>query len=382
LSKPKHAMSSWKWKARWMRLPRLPMSVVVVVTALAVVIGGTAAASFAYDRATVDRILPGVRIAGIDVSGMTRQQALRAIQARAEATLQREITIRAGSKNWTETLAQLGMRVDPREAVDRALAVSASLSWMSRVYHRLTHHPVDRLIPLAFDYRKDAISSFLTAVVAPAVDVKPQDAGIDLSGDGLAFRHSRTGAALRPLASAGLILSAVKIRKPEVELPVQTIEPKVTDENLGKTLTVDLSTNTLHLYDGFHVVRAYPVATARFGFTTPVGEWEVVNKVENPTWVNPCLGQPGCWAASEPATIPPGPDNPLGTRALYLKAPGIRIHGTPEDSSIGTYASHGCIRMHIPDSEALYPFVPVGTKVVIYGAPPWGNIDFGSVAGT
>ena len=96
-------MHSWPRKPGWLRLPRLPMSILVVLTALAVVIGGTAAASFAYDRATVDRILPGVRIAGVDVSGMTRTQALRAIHGRAETTLHREITIKAGSRQWTES---------------------------------------------------------------------------------------------------------------------------------------------------------------------------------------------------------------------------------------------------------------------------------------
>ena len=73
-----------------------------------------------------------------------------------------------------------------------------------------------------------------------------------------------------------------------------------------------------------------------------------------------------------PQTIPPGPANPLGLRALPLSAPGILIHGTPEDSSIGHWASHGCIRMHEADVLALYPLVPVGTKVIVYGAPPWG----------
>jgi L,D-transpeptidase ErfK/SrfK len=63
--------------------------------------------------------------------------------------------------------------------------------------------------------------------------------------------------------------------------------------------------------------------------------------------------------------IPPGPGNPLGTRALYLDAPGIRIHGTYSDESIGTYASHGCIRMHISDSEELFGIVPIGTTVLI-----------------
>ena len=150
---------------------------------------------------------------------------------------------------------------------------------------------------------------------------------------------------------------------------------------LGKTIVVNRTTNMLTLYNGFRVERRYPVATAMAGFLTPPGSWSVINKVENPSWINPCLGQPGCWAASEPPMIPPGPGNPLGTRALYLDAPGIRIHGTPSDSSIGSWASHGCIRMHISESEALYPLVHVGTRVFFLGAPPWGVSDSAGPAG-
>jgi len=141
---------------------------------------------------------------------------------------------------------------------------------------------------------------------------------------------------------------------------------------------VNVSQNMLYLYDGLHIIRRYPVATAKQGFVTPDGAWEVVDKVENPSWHNPA---PTGWGAGEPLVIPPGPGNPLGTRALYLSAPGIRIHGTPSDSSIGTYASHGCIRMHIPDSEALYPLVPIGTPVFIIGAPPWGITTHPGAAG-
>ena len=71
------------------------------------------------------------------------------------------------------------------------------------------------------------------------------------------------------------------------------------------------------------------------------------------------------WGAGLPPSIGPGPGNPLGTRAMYLNAPGIRIHGTWDDSSIGTAASHGCIRMHVQDSEQLYPLVPIGTRVIV-----------------
>ena len=91
-------------------------------------------------------------------------------------------------------------------------------------------------------------------------------------------------------------------------------------------------------------------------------------------WINP--GTP--WAASMPPMIGPGPSNPLGLRALRLDASGVLIHGTPEDSSVGHWASHGCIRMHESDAIALYPLVPLGTRVIIFGAPPWGA---SSVAG-
>ena len=73
-------------------------------------------------------------------------------------------------------------------------------------------------------------------------------------------------------------------------------------------------------------------------------------------------------ASEGPAKIvllPPGPGNPLGTRAMYLNAPGIRIHGTYDDASIGTYASHGCVRMHIPDAEWMFNTVDIGTPVLI-----------------
>ena len=85
-------------------------------------------------------------------------------------------------------------------------------------------------------------------------------------------------------------------------------------------------------------------------------------------WHNPALDS---WGAGLPAVVPGGPGNPMGTRALYITAPGlIRIHGTTTPSSIGTYASHGCIRMHNEEIEQLYELVPVGTKVIIVGTRP------------
>src|SRR5438105_6201275 len=140
MSQPKHAI-----RRRFLRVPRFirpPVWLIVVVTSVAVVISATAAASYAYDRATTDRILPGVTIAGVDVSGMTRDQALRAVTPAVKAALARSVTVRAADHRWKLTMADLGMRISAERAVNKAFRLSAGRSWMSRVYRRITHHSV------------------------------------------------------------------------------------------------------------------------------------------------------------------------------------------------------------------------------------------------
>ena len=88
--------------------------------------------------------------------------------------------------------------------------------------------------------------------------------------------------------------------------------------------------------------------------------FRIVDKQENPWWTPPTSS----WAQGL-KPVPPGPGNPLGTRWMGLAAPGVGIHGTPDDASIGYSGSHGCIRMHIPDAEWLFEHVGVGTPVVI-----------------
>ena len=139
---------------------------------------------------------------------------------------------------------------------------------------------------------------------------------------------------------------------------------------MGRTIVVRVNENKLYLYDGYDVIRTWPVATAKPGFTTPVGDWRIYDKQVDPTWHNPA---PDGWGAGEPLVIGPGPGNPMGPRALYITAPGlIRIHGTSDPASIGRYASHGCIRMNNDDVVTLYPMVPVGTHVLVVGYRPAG----------
>jgi lipoprotein-anchoring transpeptidase ErfK/SrfK len=337
--------------------------VIVAVTlgVLAVVTAGTAFAAYQYDASTSDRILPGVSVGGVDVGGMKRDEAVRTLRELAEPTLYSELVVEAAGHSWNVTPASLGMTANVEGGVARALAVADDLSLTARVYHRLRDVPVDVSLDLAFDEHRREVKAFVQQafdeVALPAVDAR-----FALVDGELVTSRSHSGRELAIGVATDQILEALGQRTDAVEVPVRTVEPSVTTAALGQSIVVDLSENQLYLYDGLKVVADYPVATAAAGYTTPVGTWEVVDKRENPTWYNPAEET---WGADLPPVIAPGPGNPLGTRAIYLNAPGIRIHGTYSSSSIGTYASHGCIRMYISDSEELFDLVDTGTRVII-----------------
>jgi lipoprotein-anchoring transpeptidase ErfK/SrfK len=129
---------------------------------------------------------------------------------------------------------------------------------------------------------------------------------------------------------------------------------------LGGRIVVDLSDLTLRFYNAGKKVKTYRVAAGQPAYPTPTGTYAVIRMIEDPTWYPPDSD----WAKdAEP--IPPGIENPLGTRWIGTSAPGVGIHGTPDDASIGTHASHGCLRMHIPEVEELYERVALGMTVVI-----------------
>ncbi len=119
------------------------------------------------------------------------------------------------------------------------------------------------------------------------------------------------------------------------------------------------------------VVITHPVGIGRQGWATPLGRTKVVAKAEKPTWYVPASVRREHAAKGDPlpAVVPPGPDNPLGEHALRLDMPSYLIHGTNKPFGIGMRVSHGCIRMYPHDIAALYPEIPVGTKVQIVNQP-------------
>jgi lipoprotein-anchoring transpeptidase ErfK/SrfK len=341
---------------------RFTGAIVVVAVAASIVllsVGGVAYAAYRYDRATADRVLPGVTVGGVDVGGMTRSQAVDAVEEAAAVRLDGQIEVSAAGRSWTVTPRELGMSADVDTAVDGALDASSSVGFLSRVWHRWRQEPVGVDVPLTYD---GGSVSGLIEQISTQIAVAPVDAAVEVEDDVVTFHHARRGRALGENIATKRLAAALDAGSTSVRLPIRALRPKITDAKLGNTIVVDRGVNELSFYDGFKLTHRYPVATAAAGYVTPAGQWTIVNKAENPTWYNPA---PDTWGADLPMSIPPGPGNPLGTRALYLDAPGIRIHGTYDVNSIGTNASHGCIRMMMGDVEALYPLVPIGTRVFV-----------------
>jgi hypothetical protein len=332
---------------------------VPIVLGVVLLLGGGAYAAYRYDAANADRLLPGVRIAGIDVSGMSRDEATVALQDRVTSELDRQIEVVAGDQTWQVTPRQLGAVASVDRVIDRALALNDKQTWPERVYRRMFDRPVDYSANLRIRRDGEEMKAFLEDV-AQAVNVEPSNAAVDYEDGALVLRRPEVGWSLPMPDAKQTLREALTGETASIELGLDRLKPEIGRDDLGSTIVVDLSDLQLTLYDGLREVKAYPVAAGSARYPTPQGEWTIWQKVENPTWVNP---DPEGWGASLPAMIPGGPDNPLGTRALYLDAPGIRIHGTSASYSIGTYASHGCIRMFMDDVEELYEITPIGTTV-------------------
>jgi len=347
-------------RSRVLGSARVTIPIVLGVLLLA---GGGVYAAYRYDASTQDRILPGVTVAGVDVGGMTRRDAIQAVKAEVNASLEREIQVEVAGESWAVSPAKLGTRSDFRQMVDQAMAVSQEYSWIERAYHRLLDRPVDASLEVSYSYNEDRIRRFVETI-AGAVNVSPTNAQVDFEDGELVLHRPEKGKELRLKYAEESLMAALSSRSPDVRFDMRTLEPQITTQELGYTIVIRLSELKLYLYKGLNLVKTYPVAAGQPAYPTPQGEWTIVNKVENPTWVNPA---PDGWGAGMPATIGPGPGNPLGTHALYLDAPGIRIHGTYDSGSIGTFASHGCVRMYIEDVQELFGIVPIGTQAHIVG---------------
>jgi lipoprotein-anchoring transpeptidase ErfK/SrfK len=282
---------------------------------------------------------PNVRVGGVRVGGLSPTDAVAAVRQ----AFARPLTVvvdrsafrldpRAYASAYVETAVAKGRAAAPGTAIPLVVAPrgAAVRSWVATVVRRFTRAPVDAKLTFR--------------------DARPW-----ITGD-------RPGRSLDGKRLTQLVLDQLRrnSRLP-VRMRTMTVEPKVTARSIGAVIVVNRETNRLSLYDGMKLVRVFPVATGQAIYPTPKGIFQIVVKWKNPWWYPPTQD---AWAKGlQP--VPPGPNNPLGTRWMGLSAPGVGIHGTDEPASIGYSASHGCIRMQVPDAEWLFDRVQVGTVVDI-----------------
>ena len=286
-------------------------------------------------------IAPGVSVAGVKVGGMTSEPA----RARVERAFGRPLRLSFGKKRWRISPRYLGASAAVDDAVSRALRAGPR----ARVNLRVTAtRPTIRRYVRRLDrlFSSDPISS----------------AVVGFAGGRPAFSEPKAGLAVRRTEMTNALAYMLRTnRRDVVPLLTKSVPPEVTPDNYGPVVVVFRESKRLTLFDGRRPVRTFRIATGTAQYPTPLGLYGIATMQRDPWWIPPPNSE---WARGK-KPIPPGPGNPLGTRWMGTTAPLVGIHGTPDAASIGYSASHGCIRMRVPDAEALFNQVEIGTPVVI-----------------
>ena len=337
----------------------IALAVVVVVLLLGAV------AAYAYDSSNEDRIANGVKVAGVDVGGLSPDQGQIRVKRQVADRLDQPITVTHADKRFSLSAEDAGLRTDVGGMVDEALEASRRGNIFSRVARDLTGGEENVRVRIRVSYSK-AAAGRLVARVRKAVNRPAQDAklsfpaltqvsekdGIEVQGEKLE-RQVRT-ALLTPDGDR------------EIEAPTTVTKAKVTREQLASRhpaiLIVDRGAFQLRFYRNLKLAKTYKIAVGKAGLETPAGLYHIQNKAVNAAWSVPN----SAWAGSLAGQVIPGgaPNNPLKARWMGI-FDGAGIHGTDQIGSLGTAASHGCVRMAIPDVIELYDKVEVKTPVYI-----------------
>jgi lipoprotein-anchoring transpeptidase ErfK/SrfK len=305
--------------------------------------------------ATPKRLPDDATVAGVAVGGLGPVEATRTLQdTLAPVYEKRPIALRVNHKDTLVMPKDAGLVVYYDWMVKRAFALAGA------------HKAV--VVPLHLGV-KNALRDSAIASVGKKYYRAPRDARVRFGVTAIRRIRARLGRALD---------QALVVKRLEQELRHPTtarvvagriihVRPAITTASLRKRypayISVDRGTHTLRVFRALRLVRTYPVAVGAAGFETPAGLRHVLYKDKNPSWTAP--NRP--WAYPyQGQTFPPGdPRNPL--RAWFIAlGDGIGIHGTSEEWTVGTSASHGCLRMHAADVNEVARLTPVGTPVLIH----------------
>ena len=338
---------------------------IVVVFLVAVMLLG-AVGAYAWDSSRSDEIAEGVTIGGVDVGGMTADEAGEIVDKKLVAPLRHHVVVKYDDVKYQLSPKQLKVSSDVDGMVDRALAESQEGGLPTRVWRYATGGEVDVAISPQITYSDNALDEFI-AKVSGDVNTEAVDASIEPSAGDLASVQGHEGRVVDESKLRSRLEAAVQSpHSRSAALPVEIVEPEVTRAELAERypsyLTVNRTSFELTLWKDLEPAKTYTVAIGAEGFSTPEGLYNIENKAVDPVWNVPNSD----WAGDLAGTVVPGgvPENPLRERWMGIYA-GAGIHGTDDVGSLGSAASHGCIRMSVPDVIELYDQVPVGTPIYI-----------------
>ena len=337
----------------------------ILVAVLLLLLAGGAVAAYAYDSARKDRIAEGVIVAGTDVGGMTTAQAQRVLVRDLKEPLEQPVAVVYKGKRFNLSAEDAGVTADIGGMVDEAIAESREGNIISRVTRDLTGGEEPVQVSARVSYSEQAVRK-LVRRVKRKLDQPARDA--EVSFPSLESVREQTGIRVKGKVLKQRIAQALTVPgvARRVKATVATIQPKVTQAELADkypiVLVADRNAFQLRLYKDLQLATQYTVAVGALGFDTPAGLYHIQNKAVDPPWSVPDSD----WAGDLAGTVVPGgvPENPLKARWLGIYD-GAGIHGTDQTYSLGTAASHGCIRMAIPDVIELYDQVPVGSPIYI-----------------
>jgi hypothetical protein len=336
----------------------------IVAGVLVLVVGAIGA--YAYDNSQQGKIADGVTIAGVDVGGLNATEAKRAVRHELLTPLRHSLRVGYDGQSWELPRKRLKVHAEIDRAVEDALDASDEGGLPGRLVRYVSGGEVDKQVSAEVTYSKPAVNRFVRHIAA-AVDREPEDATVDATGDSVSIAPAVYGRKLRDNLLTDQLNAAVLNAGGSRTIAARThsVKPAIVGDEVASTypsyLTLDRSTFTLRLWKDLKLAKTYTVAVGMEGLETPEGLYHIQEKEENPTWHVPDSAWAGDLAGQ---VIPPGPSNPIKARWMAIFE-GAGIHGTEETWSLGHAASHGCVRMAIPDVEELYDQVEVGTPIFI-----------------
>ena len=311
-----------------------------------------------------ERIAAGVSAAGVAVSGLTVDEAAQKLATTYGARLKKGVHVKGAGRTIWISAKRVAVKFDPALSAKRALYAGRKLAPAAPAPGAA---PAAIDVPLAITFSKSAVRRF-AGRADRRLSRQPRNSKVRVTLRRVRVTHSRPGRDIDHSALAHQIMAALgdprldRVFRPKLI----AIKPKVNSFQARKgartVITIQQSTFTLRLFKNLKLRKRYRVAVGQRGYPTPRGRFSIVSKQVNPTWSVP--NSPWAGELAGTSVVGGSAANPLKARWMGIVS-GVGIHGTGESGSIGTRASHGCIRMHVGDVINLYNRVPIGTPVLI-----------------